>query len=37
MITWLGHASFRLTDGKTTVIIDPWEVSHDIKADILLL
>lgn len=36
-ISWLGHDSFRITNGKT-VIIDPFKVRpHPIKADILLI
>lgn len=36
-ISWLGHDSFRITNGKT-VIIDPFKVRpHPTKADILLI
>ncbi|MGC8579580.1 MAG: MBL fold metallo-hydrolase [bacterium] len=36
-ITWLGHASFRITNGKI-IYIDPWQVKKpDPKADIILI
>ena len=34
-IRWFGHASFRLTDGKDVVYIDPWKIPgapHDADA-----
>jgi len=27
-ITWLGHASFRITDGEDVVYIDPWKLEQ---------
>jgi L-ascorbate metabolism protein UlaG (beta-lactamase superfamily) len=35
-IHWLGHDSFRV-DGSRTLYFDPWEVTSDIKADIILI
>lgn len=35
-ITWLGHASFKISNGKT-LYIDPYEIKTEGKADILLL
>ena len=35
-IKWLGHASFKLK-GTKTVYIDPWKISPDEKADIILI
>ncbi len=36
-ISWLGHSSFRISDGKV-VYIDPWELKKsDPKADIILI
>ncbi len=37
-IRWIGHASFRLSDGDTVVYIDPWKVAnapHD--ADVIFV
>jgi L-ascorbate metabolism protein UlaG (beta-lactamase superfamily) len=36
-IKWLGHASFRLSDGKTIVYIDPYQVSQPETADVILI
>lgn len=37
-ISWLGHASFMLQDGGTTVYIDPWKLkSGSPKADLILI
>lgn len=36
-ITWLGHASVRITGSSATVYIDPWKVSGKAHADIVLL
>jgi L-ascorbate metabolism protein UlaG (beta-lactamase superfamily) len=37
-ITWIGHASFRITDGKNVVYIDPWKVpSEPHDADIIFV
>jgi L-ascorbate metabolism protein UlaG (beta-lactamase superfamily) len=35
-ITWLGHDSFRLSNGKT-VYIDPYQLKTSDKADVLLI
>ena len=36
-IEWLGHASFRITNGAT-IYIDPWKLSGDAqKADLILI
>ncbi len=35
-ITWLGHDSFRISDGKT-VYIDPYKLKSGGKADVLLI
>ena len=35
-ITWLGHDSFRISNGKT-VYIDPYELKTGGKADVLLI
>lgn len=35
-ITWLGHDSF-VIQGPKTVYIDPWEVSGEPKADVVLV
>lgn len=37
-IHWLGHASFRIEDGKTQVYIDPWKVPTGApKATVVLI
>ncbi len=37
-IVWLGHDSFRLSDGNTTVYIDPWKLTGaQPKADLILV
>ncbi len=37
-IEWLGHDSFRLSDGTKVVYIDPWKLkSHEPKADLILI
>jgi L-ascorbate metabolism protein UlaG (beta-lactamase superfamily) len=35
-VHWLGHASFRITDGKT-IYIDPWQLKDNVPADIILI
>ena len=35
-IHWLGHASFKITGGKT-IYIDPYQISGGEKADIILI
>ena len=37
-IHWLGHASFRILDGATTIYIDPWKLAPGApKADVVLI
>ena len=37
-IHWLGHASFRIEDGKKEFYIDPWKISEvSPKADIIFI
>jgi L-ascorbate metabolism protein UlaG (beta-lactamase superfamily) len=37
-IHWLGHASFRIDDGTTTIYIDPWKLSIGAaKANVVLI
>lgn len=37
-IEWLGHDSFRLSDGSTVVYIDPWKLKDaQPKADLILV
>ncbi|MFB3852228.1 MAG: MBL fold metallo-hydrolase [Vicinamibacterales bacterium] len=37
-IHWLGHASFRIEDGKNQIYIDPWKLSEGSpKADVILV
>ena len=36
-ITWLGHDGFKFESGKETLVIDPFKLSHEAKADYLLL
>ena len=37
-IHWLGHASFRIEDGKKEVYIDPWKISEKSpKADMIFI
>lgn len=35
-LTWLGHASFKIT-GEKTIYIDPWKIESGDKADIILV
>jgi L-ascorbate metabolism protein UlaG (beta-lactamase superfamily) len=35
-IKWLGHASFKIKTGGTTIYIDPYEGEYDEKADLVL-
>lgn len=30
-LTWFGHSAFRLTDGETTVLIDPWLTGNPVN------
>jgi L-ascorbate metabolism protein UlaG (beta-lactamase superfamily) len=36
-ITWLGHDGFVLEDGTEKLVIDPFKLDHDVKADYVLL
>ena len=37
-IHWLGHASFRIEDGKAEIYIDPWKISEkSLKADFIFI
>jgi len=36
MLTWLGHASFKLKAGNRIIYIDPWKVKKD-EADLILI
>ncbi|WP_309493489.1 MBL fold metallo-hydrolase [Candidatus Hecatella orcuttiae] len=35
-ISWLGHAGFKITDGKT-IYIDPYQIKGEGEADLLLI
>jgi L-ascorbate metabolism protein UlaG (beta-lactamase superfamily) len=36
-ITWLGHDGFKIEEGGQTLVIDPFKLSHDSKADYVLI
>ncbi len=37
-IHWLGHATFRIEDGKTQIYVDPWKLPAGVpKADVILI
>ncbi len=37
-LTWLGHASVKITSAATTIYIDPWKIDNPAqRADIILL
>ena len=36
-ITWLGHDGFKIQDGSEILVIDPFKLDHDVRADILLI
>jgi L-ascorbate metabolism protein UlaG (beta-lactamase superfamily) len=37
-IHWLGHATFRIEDGRTEIYIDPWKLAAGApKADVILI
>ncbi|MHB1907649.1 MAG: MBL fold metallo-hydrolase [Nitrososphaerales archaeon] len=36
-ITWLGHDGFKIQEGGETLVIDPFKLDHDERADYLLL
>ena len=36
-ITWLGHDGFKIEDGSAKLVVDPFKLLHEEKADYLLL
>jgi L-ascorbate metabolism protein UlaG (beta-lactamase superfamily) len=36
-ITWLGHDGFKIQDGGETLVVDPFQLKKDEKADYLLI
>ena len=36
-ITWLGHDGFKLEHGNETLVIDPFKLDHEVRADYLLI
>ncbi|MCL5068776.1 MAG: MBL fold metallo-hydrolase [Thaumarchaeota archaeon] len=36
-ITWLGHDGFKIEDGGETLVIDPFKLTHDARADYVLI
>jgi L-ascorbate metabolism protein UlaG (beta-lactamase superfamily) len=36
-ITWLGHDGFKIQDGGETLVIDPFKLDHEARADYVLL
>ena len=36
-ISWLGHDGFKIEDGKETLVIDPFKLKRDSKADYVLI
>ena len=36
-ITWLGHDGFKIEDAGETLVIDPFKLAHDARADYVLL
>ncbi|MHB1868486.1 MAG: MBL fold metallo-hydrolase [Nitrososphaerales archaeon] len=36
-ITWLGHDGFKIEDGSETLVVDPFKLTRDVKADYVLL
>jgi len=36
-LTWLGHDGFKIEDGGETLVIDPFKLDHDERADYLLI
>ncbi len=36
-ITWLGHDGFKIEDGDQTLVIDPFQLGHEVRADYVLL
>src|SRR5579875_903667 len=36
-ITWLGHDGFKIEDGSETLVIDPFQLGHETRADYVLI
>jgi L-ascorbate metabolism protein UlaG (beta-lactamase superfamily) len=36
-ITWLGHDGFKIQDGSETLVIDPFKLARDVRADYVLI
>ena len=36
-VEWLGHASFKISDGESTVYVDPYQVQPGETADLVLI
>jgi L-ascorbate metabolism protein UlaG (beta-lactamase superfamily) len=36
-ITWLGHDGFRIQDGSETLVVDPFKLDREARADFLLI
>ncbi len=36
-VTWLGHDGFKIEDGEETLVIDPFKLDRDLKADYVLI
>ncbi len=36
-ITWLGHDGFKIQDGSETLVVDPFQIASETKADIVLI
>ena len=36
-ITWLGHDGFKIEDGGKTLVIDPFQLKHNVPADYVLI
>jgi L-ascorbate metabolism protein UlaG (beta-lactamase superfamily) len=36
-ITWLGHDGFKIEEDSKTLVVDPFKLSHDAKADYVLV
>jgi L-ascorbate metabolism protein UlaG (beta-lactamase superfamily) len=36
-ITWLGHDGFKIEEGGKALVIDPFQLTHEVKADYVLV
>jgi L-ascorbate metabolism protein UlaG (beta-lactamase superfamily) len=36
-ITWLGHDGFRIQEGSESLVVDPFKLDHEARADYLLI